>query len=100
LARKAEALWAQAQNSLPPALTEDCDPYVYQRRDVVDVSLGASCKIGPMEPPRVIVNAVASVCQPKQILANIRATHRLLREARIEGLRVDASGHDAVRRLP
>jgi len=53
LAEKAMALWGP---SLPPQpATDSIDPYHFERREVAPMDLGSGCRIGPEQPPRVVV---------------------------------------------
>jgi (E)-4-hydroxy-3-methylbut-2-enyl-diphosphate synthase len=73
LARKAISLWRGDAAGGPlsdsvdtiVAPAENVDPYHFARREVVSVTLGDACAVGPEQPPRVIVRCPAPAALPE-----------------------------------
>jgi len=57
LADKAMSLWKTTTKNAETPATDSLDPYHFTRRETTGVELGATVKIGPGQPPRVIVRA-------------------------------------------
>ncbi|MFT3866881.1 MAG: (E)-4-hydroxy-3-methylbut-2-enyl-diphosphate synthase [Nibricoccus sp.] len=57
LADKAMSLWKSPNSKIqPPNPAHDSlDPFHFSRRETTTLNLGPSCKVGPEQPPRVIV---------------------------------------------
>ena len=84
LAAKAERLWRESARRTTP---DPVDPYTYNRRAVQTVSLGPSCVIAPLEPPRVIQPAPADALDDPDVLDTALAgLRRRLPDSPIEGL--------------
>lgn len=88
IAERAQKLWELSRLiANRPVPKESVDPYNYERRQVVEMSLG-DCRVGPLEPPRVIVPVRRPLRQAAEIRAEVQAANGRLREARAEGLLV------------
>jgi (E)-4-hydroxy-3-methylbut-2-enyl-diphosphate synthase len=87
LARRAHALWEASDLTRATVDPRDAiEPYAFRRRDADELLLGPACKLGPTQPPRVIVRATATLDRPADIAREVLDTHAGQREARIEGL--------------
>ncbi len=67
LAAKAMARWAGEQvpaDTFPVDAPDPLDPFHFQRRPVVDLSLAPDCGVGIEQPPRVIVRAPSLTALP------------------------------------
>lgn len=86
LAKRAMQLWVQEPIKDTAPLHDLINPFTYKRRITTLLTLGKSCKVGPMEPPRVIV----PVCEPlsayREIAREVCAVQARMKEAKIEGL--------------
>jgi len=91
LADKAMALWQE--NEPVRTAPDPIDPYAYRRREVIPVTLGETCRIGPLEPPLVIqpYPAEGAHPEPEALTDDIKELQTSLRDARIEGLLLPAS---------
>jgi len=77
IAAKAMQLWSTSQPSAGSLmLTDDIDPYHFNRRSTTALALSAKCHVGPEQPPRVIVriNSVAELASASEALASPRLT--------------------------
>ncbi|MGF1451857.1 MAG: flavodoxin-dependent (E)-4-hydroxy-3-methylbut-2-enyl-diphosphate synthase, partial [Opitutales bacterium] len=92
LVRRTMALWEKAGRVTEPFQTDEptLDFYHYQRRDVPALDLGPQVKLGPLEPPRVIVPARHPLREHAKIAKDVFNAHRQLKEARCEGIHVRA----------
>ncbi len=104
LARRAEALWSQADAAKAAGDARDAvEPYAFRRRPATEVALSPGCKVGGSQPPRVVVSATAPLDRPADIVREVLEVHAGQREARIEGLLLrhrgpaDANGVAALR---
>ena len=93
LARRAHALWDASDPARAAGDARDAvDPYAFRRRPAAELALAPSCKLGPAQPPRVIVRATASLDRPADIAREVLDAHAGQREARIEGLLLSLRG--------
>jgi (E)-4-hydroxy-3-methylbut-2-enyl-diphosphate synthase len=98
LVRRAEALWGQGAQAghgvAAPELAEPAEAqqhfYQYHKRAIPVLDLGPHAKLGPLEPPRVIVPARHPLCEHARIAKDVFNAHRQLKEARCEGILVRA----------
>ena len=77
IAKKAMSLWTTSQPSAASLLlTDRIDPYHFSRRETTLAELSAKCRVGPEQPPRVIVRvgSVAELCAACEALASPRLT--------------------------
>ncbi|MGE9292014.1 MAG: (E)-4-hydroxy-3-methylbut-2-enyl-diphosphate synthase, partial [Puniceicoccales bacterium] len=89
LADRAHALWEQsAAHPATEREPEAVDPYHYKRRDITEINFGAECPINTLEPPRVISPSFRPLSEHTQITKDVLAAHKVLKDARIEGLLV------------
>ncbi|MBC2596397.1 (E)-4-hydroxy-3-methylbut-2-enyl-diphosphate synthase [Ruficoccus amylovorans] len=89
LADRAHALWENSKNlPAPEREPEAVNPYEYRRREVVNLSFGEDCPINALEPPRVIAPSHRPLSEHAQITKDVLAAHKVLKDARIEGLLV------------
>ncbi len=95
IADKAMGLWAEPAGAAaePP---DRVDPYRYERRGAAVIDLGAACRTGPDQPPRVIVRfgAVDDLARPAPWL---RAPARA--DTPVEGILVPVRGVGDLGRL-
>lgn len=84
LARRAARLWSQGP-IVPP---DSIDPFDYQRRPVVELSLGADCLINLDNPPRVVAHSTN--LDTDALVREVLNTHKRLNGSKIEGLLLDA----------
>ncbi len=83
IAAKAESLW-QSAPAETAAEFDAVDPFHFTRRETAQVDLGEHCRVGPEQPPRVIVRVpVADLATP---LAGLKGP--LLVDTPAEGLLV------------
>ncbi|MFP4281627.1 MAG: (E)-4-hydroxy-3-methylbut-2-enyl-diphosphate synthase, partial [Opitutales bacterium] len=89
LAEKAMALW----HDTPARTTPDpVDPFAYRRREIETVTVGRSCRMGPLDPPLVLQPAPLPVSHgPRAVAEAVAPLQNALRDARIEGLLLDFS---------
>ena len=96
IARKAMSLWkSETENRIPE--TDGVDPYHFARREINPVTLGDSVKIGPEQPPRVIVRAGSPEAVPG-LLAQLASPK--FKDTPAEGLLVAVDSTDTINRLP
>lgn len=88
LVKRAHAHWEKWNGATSTQRAEPVSFYEYNRRKIVELSLGKDADLGPMNPPRVIVPAQRPVAQYEQIVKDVLATHRKMKEPRVEGLLV------------
>ncbi len=77
IAAKAMQLWSTSQPSAGSLmLTDDIDPYHFNRRETTSLALSPKCHVGPEQPPRVIVriNSVAELAGASEALASPKLT--------------------------
>jgi (E)-4-hydroxy-3-methylbut-2-enyl-diphosphate synthase len=110
IAEKAMSLWSDAPAEPPVAAANDArvpataadrahdgiDPYRFVRRDTAGLTLAPAIRVGPEQPPRVIVRTeVATLAGPASPVA-----HPQLRDTPAEGLLVTIATPDELARLP
>ena len=90
LAARAETLWASASEEadFPEPPHEGIDPYSYHRRECLELNLGPACKLGPKEPPRVIVPAGRPLASCAEIVSEFARIQTANKDAPVEGLLV------------
>lgn len=86
LAQRAMHLWSQAPLEAHEQTPDPVNPYEYERRESVTLSLGTDCAFGGMEPPRVIIPSPHALTEPDAIVKSVLDAHNQLKEIRIEGL--------------
>ena len=88
LAARAEALWAASSEEaeVTRAPDEGIDTYAYARRACAEMRLGPACKIGPKEPPRVIVPAGKPLAACAETVSDLARIQTANKDAPIEGL--------------
>lgn len=93
LAARAEGLWAAASEEADDAEPHDAeiphegiDPYAYARRECLELNLGHACKLGPKEPPRVIVPAGKPLAACPEIVSDLARIQTTNKDAPVEGL--------------
>lgn len=96
LARRTEALWQQNENIPGIEQPESINLYEYTRRAITPIGLSKDCKLGPLEPPRVIIPAHHSLTEPTSIVKKVLAAHNTLSDLRIEGLLVQLNHVDEI----
>jgi (E)-4-hydroxy-3-methylbut-2-enyl-diphosphate synthase len=94
IADKAMALWREAPGAMTndqfpmtnghsssvighsgPSETDSIDPFTYERREVSEIELAQGCKLGPEQPPRVIVRAsLAELADPSSAIRSPKLT--------------------------
>jgi (E)-4-hydroxy-3-methylbut-2-enyl-diphosphate synthase len=101
LADKAMSLWSTQNSKIqtPNIQHDSLDPFHFSRRETTTLNLSPSCKVGPEQPPRVIVRtpSVAGLSRTLEQLATPK-----LKDTPAEGVLVPInSANDlAVLRLP
>jgi (E)-4-hydroxy-3-methylbut-2-enyl-diphosphate synthase len=115
IADKAMSLWAKSEDGdrqphrgadgslkspaagrRPAAATDSIDPFHFTRRETVSLQLSDRCRVGPEQPPRVIVR-VADAGQLSQVAAQLAGSS--LKDTPVEGLMVPAADAGALARL-
>jgi len=86
LASRTETLWRRAENKTCEHLDEGIDPFEFTRRECIDLTFGPSCKVGPKEPPRVIVPAGRPLEEFRDIVSDLSKAQAANKDAPIEGL--------------
>ena len=88
LAERAHLLWQrfEGSQSLPRGENDNLDPFHYEKRETVELSLGDKCVIGPDHPPRVFLAIDKPLSQYKDIAKEILDTHNKQKEVRAEGI--------------
>jgi (E)-4-hydroxy-3-methylbut-2-enyl-diphosphate synthase len=86
IADKAMALWenpnAKPQN--PNSVSDSVDPFTYERRLISEMDFTPECRLGPEQPPRVIVRvAVADLARPQSAIFGSQ-----LKDTPVEGVLV------------
>lgn len=85
------------------AVCDGIDPYAFLRRPTEPLVLGARCRVGSGEVPRVIVRSSFPLAQAAAAAKEVVDAHARQREARVEGLLVrlespaDVAGLSALR---
>jgi len=97
LKKRTEKLWNQHEDLRDYPAHDSIDAYTYTRRPVEHVALSENCNLGELEPPRVIIPAKGD--DPAAIVRDVLDTHRQMKDARIEGLLLQASAPDVVENL-
>ncbi|MGA3007632.1 MAG: (E)-4-hydroxy-3-methylbut-2-enyl-diphosphate synthase [Opitutaceae bacterium] len=67
MADKAMALWEtpNAKSQIPNSTGDSVDPFAYERRTISEMEFAPECRLGPEQPPRVVVRAaLADLAQP------------------------------------
>ncbi len=89
LADKAMALWQkQADIPLSDPVTDEVDPYTFQKRASRVIELGPKCRIGGETAPAVIVKTSKTLDEVPAIIADVCAVQTRLRDSQIEGLQL------------
>lgn len=86
LAARTETLWQRAKNKTDAQPDEGIDPFEFRRRECTDLTFGPSCKVGPKEPPRVIVPAGRPLEEFRDIVSDLSKAQAANKDAPIEGL--------------
>jgi (E)-4-hydroxy-3-methylbut-2-enyl-diphosphate synthase len=88
LAVEAEKLWARtAEAASGPDLEHDgINPFVFARRECVEVAMGAQLKAGGLNMPRVAVHASGPIAKTAKALSKIAAWHAMNPRMRMEGI--------------
>ncbi len=100
IAEKTMSLWGRPEGSAPaesgvPA-TDGIDPYRFVRREPATISLSDRVRVGPEQPPRVIVRAT-----PEQLGgAESPARHPQLRDTPAEGILLTVKSAAELETLP
>jgi (E)-4-hydroxy-3-methylbut-2-enyl-diphosphate synthase len=64
--------------------SDSVDPFIYERRTVSEIELAQGCKLGPEQPPRVIVRAsLAELADPSSVIHSPK-----LKDTPVEGVLV------------
>lgn len=88
LAARTEMLWRKGKSKAYQDTEEDIDPFTYTRRECINLNLTPTCKVGPKQPPRVIVPAGKPLSQIKEIVSDLARIQTENKDAQIEGLLV------------
>ena len=86
LAARTETLWQRAKNKTDAQPDEGIDPFEFTRRECFDLAFGPNCKVGPKEPPRVIVPAGRPLEEFRDIVSDLSKAQTANKDAPIEGL--------------
>jgi (E)-4-hydroxy-3-methylbut-2-enyl-diphosphate synthase len=89
IARKAMSLWSPPATPVPAGPADPIDPFHFTRRSTTTLELSPRCRLGPENPPRVVV-ALPSV-QDLPVAAAALASPRL-KDTPAEGLLVPVRG--------
>ncbi len=93
LARRAEQLWTEGTSEAADSI----DPFDYKRRPIIELALGEDCPVGLDHPPRVVVHAGKR--DPDTLVKEVLDTHKQLAGNKIEGLLLEASTPEDLKRL-
>ncbi|MFP6887789.1 MAG: (E)-4-hydroxy-3-methylbut-2-enyl-diphosphate synthase, partial [Opitutales bacterium] len=83
LAARTEQLW---NGKGTDEWDEGIDPFTFDRRNCNGIELSGTCKMGPKEPPRVIVPAGRSLSEFREIVYDLSRIQVANEDAPIEGL--------------
>ena len=86
LASRTKTLWGRAEDKTCEHLDEGIDPFEFTRRECIDMTFSPSCKVGPKEPPRVIVPAGRPLEEFRDIVSDLSKAQAANKDAPIEGL--------------
>ncbi|MEM9227678.1 MAG: flavodoxin-dependent (E)-4-hydroxy-3-methylbut-2-enyl-diphosphate synthase, partial [Verrucomicrobiota bacterium] len=89
LVKRTHAHWEKSAD-LPETdrAEQHIDLYRYNRREIVEVSLGEGAPLGPLEPPRVITPAGRPLSEHVQIVRDVLEVNKQFQDAKVEGLLV------------
>ncbi len=93
LAQRIEKSWIQGSRKESEEPDEEIDPFSYERRDCESIDLGHGVRLGPKEPPRVVVSIDRPVTKGEAIAQDLKDAQSSRPDAPIEGihLRIDTS---------
>ncbi len=93
LAQRIEKSWIQGSRKESEEPDEEIDPFSYERRDCESIDLGHGVRLGPKEPPRVVVSIDRPVTKGEAIAQDLKDAQSSRPNAPIEGihLRIDTS---------
>ncbi len=93
LAQRIEKSWIQGSRKENEEPDEEIDPFSYERRDCESIDLGHGVRLGPKEPPRVVVSIDRPVTKGEAIAQDLKDAQSSRPDAPIEGihLRIDTS---------
>ncbi|MEO0793572.1 MAG: (E)-4-hydroxy-3-methylbut-2-enyl-diphosphate synthase [Verrucomicrobiota bacterium] len=89
LVKRAHAHWEKSA-ALPESDRTEAhvDFYSYQRREIIELSLGPNTPLGPLEPPRVITPAKRPLAEHVEIVKEVLEVNKQFKDAKVEGLLV------------
>jgi len=97
IADKAMSRWATADSALAMPEKDGIDPYQFTRRPTAEINLGGRYRVGPEQPPRVLVRAG----QPGNLAALLPdLLSPKLKDTPAEGLIVSIASSEELRELP
>ncbi len=94
LAARTETLWQRAKNKTDAQPDEGIDPFEFRRRECIDLTFSPNCKVGPKEPPRVIVPAGRPLEEFRDIVSDLSEAQTTNKDAPIEGLLLSIKSKD------
>ena len=83
LAARTEQLWNGKRTD---EWDEGIDPFTFDRRNCDGIELSGTCKMGPKEPPRVIVPAGRPLSEFREIVSDLSHIQTANKDAPVEGL--------------
>ena len=86
LADRAEKLWHQDGEQEVKAPNEGIDPFSYDRRACQQIDLGEGVRLGPKEPPRVVISVDLPLTEHEAIAQDLLLVQSTRQDAPIEGL--------------
>ena len=86
LAKRAEALWEQPLVNHTDLLIDTIDPYSYNRRESLEITLSNNTGLGQDHFPRVLLRLDSALHDGVQAVRTVLDIHARYKENRIEGL--------------
>ncbi|MDQ8182799.1 (E)-4-hydroxy-3-methylbut-2-enyl-diphosphate synthase [Pelagicoccus sp. SDUM812005] len=92
LAQKIMEQWRPERELSPAAQKPDSiDPFHFQRREIAEIQLGNSAKLGSEEPPTVITPVAHPISEYVTIAAEAKTSRPALGDSKLEGLLLKAN---------